>query len=393
MKNDGNDLKKKASKGRRKWLSNLISKKIPECFFYTFTLLTSTISPANASGVRMRNEVRNSSSTVQMVNKGKSEEFGSVRNFRNKRDKVKGKGRGRSLKEKVVEKNDVKVFSESTVLAVVPKVSESVLSKSLVKASYSPILMGKNVEGIKLPTEIKERMIKYKKYKYETSSFISNTNKFTQNKKEFSKNKNQISWINWVVKKCRGGSIADKSLTLKNSDSLVDEKLSMTKISKLWSFFAENVRPILIPIITTSILEWMARDRHNREDPPIWAYTKLSWKMKELEKVVNNLEEKTKPAKNLTNIFLWCMTFLLLMLWFLDSSLSKRFFSTYLKENSFYGTCLQLANSLLVRVVFFRDYKEYNDIPVKLREDYDQLIEDIHKYYEFVKKYKKEMDL
>ena len=168
-RDDCNDSKKQASKGRRKWLLNLISKKIPEWFFYSFTLVTSGISPANASGVRMRNEVRNCSSTVQMVNKGKSEEIGSVRDFRNKRDKVKGKGRGRSLKEKVVidveivdgVSSGVVVFpkSKTTMLAVVPKVSESVVSKSPVKASYSPILMGKTVEGVEFPAKIKERLI------------------------------------------------------------------------------------------------------------------------------------------------------------------------------------------------------------------------------------------
>ena len=121
---------------------------------------------------------------------------------------------------------------------------------------------------------------------------------------------------------------------------------------------------------------------------------KLSSKVDELEKVVTNLkEEKTKPAQNLTNTFIWCMSFLFLTLWFLENLMSKGLISGYARENSFYLTCLQIAHSLLVRVIFFRDYKEYNRIPFELRENYDELIDDIHKYYEFAKKYKDEMKL
>jgi hypothetical protein len=370
-------------------------RRIIDIVFCLVTGVISTLSPVNASGLKLRNEVRNSSSPVQMVNKGKSEEIGSVRDFRNKRDKVRRKGRGRSLKENVVidveiidsSSSGVIVFpkSKTTMLAMIPKESKKMFWRNVNVSS--PALTSKNVEGIELP---QKRLIQYKS---ETSAFVSNANKFLQNKKdlakkEFNKNKNQISWVNWVVERFRGGSIADKNSNLNNSDSLLEEKLSRTTLSKLWSLFVENVRPVLIPVLTASILEWMARDRHDREDPPTWAYTKLSWKMKELEKVVNNLEEKTKPAKNLKNIFLWCMLFLFLMLWYLESSF---LLSKYSRENSFYLTSLEIANSLLVRVVFFRDYKEYNQIPVTLRKDYDQLIEDISKYYQFVKNYKKNL--
>ena len=220
----------------------------------------------------------------------------------------------------------------------------------------------------------------------ELAPFLSNLENFLDKKKELKKKKDEQGiWLFGI----RGGSIANENMTLKNSDALVEEKPSRTKVLKIWSLLVENLRPVFVPVVTATILEWI---KHDREDESLVS-KKLSSKVDELEKVVTDLQEKTKPAENLTNTFIWCMSFLFLTLWFLENLMSKGLISGYAKENSFYLTCLEIAHSLLIRVVFFRDYKEYNKIPFELRENYDELIDDIHKYYEFAKKYKNEMKL
>ena len=77
-----------------------MNKKIAERLFFVVTGVTSMLTPVNASSLKSRADVRNSSSTVQMVTKGKSEEMVSVKD--SGVPKVRRKGRGRSLKEKVV---------------------------------------------------------------------------------------------------------------------------------------------------------------------------------------------------------------------------------------------------------------------------------------------------
>lgn len=142
-----------------------MNKKIAERLFFVVTGVTSMLTPVNASSLKSRADVRNSSSTVQMVTKGKSEEMVSVKD--SGVPKVRRKGRGRSLKENVVidveivnaESGGIVLFprSKSTLLAVVPKESEKTYWRNVNVSS--PVLTGKNVEGIELPAKIKERLI------------------------------------------------------------------------------------------------------------------------------------------------------------------------------------------------------------------------------------------
>ena len=233
----------------------------------------------------------------------------------------------------------------------------------------------------------------------ELAPFLANVENFLEKKNTFDKKnkkelkKDETTWGSWFF--FRGGSITNENFSqatknVTSSDCLVEEKPSRMTMLKLWSLLVENLRPVFVPVLTATILEWIKRDGEDGSG----ISGKLSSKVDELEKVVTNLkEEKTKPAENLTNTFIWCMSFLFLTLWFLENLMSKGLISGYAKENSFYLTCLEIAHSLLVRVIFFRDYKEYNRIPFELRENYDELIDDIHKYYEFAKKYKNEMKL
>ena len=142
-----------------------MNKKIAERLFFVVTGVTSMLTPVNASSLKSRADVRNSSSTVQMVTKGKSEEMVSVKD--SGVPKVRRKGRGRSLKENVVidveivnaESGGIVLFprSKSTLLAVVPKESEKTYWRNVNVSS--PVLTGKNVEGIELPAKIKERLV------------------------------------------------------------------------------------------------------------------------------------------------------------------------------------------------------------------------------------------
>ena len=264
-----------------------------------------------------------------------------------------------------------------------PGVKKSLLKEFLrgLKDSYTDL---KNL-GFFLKKNPVDVAIDVPYFDSELAPFLSNVEKFLDKKNN--KKKDEPSWGSWLFG-FRGGSIANENV--KASDGFVEEKPSRMTMLKLWSLLVENLRPVFVPVVTATILEWI---KHDGEDER-GVSKKLSSKVDELEKVVTNLkEEKTKPAQNLTNTFIWCMSFLFLTLWFLDSFASKGLISRYSRESSFYLTCLEIAHSLLVRILFFRDYKEYNRIPIEFREDYDELIDDIHKYYEFAKKYKNEMKL